>query len=179
MAAGRLIPLNARDNAARAACTGKIAMSGIDRGEQKQILEALKELYPNRLDTRSLPNPDVAANVAYLQEHGLVEAKWSGAAAGPALVKITARGIDFLADDGGLSAILGVLTVRLHEDSLKALLLERVDASDEPDTVKSKFKEQIRALPAEAMKTTIMELLKGLLANAPDAMHWLQRSLGP
>jgi hypothetical protein len=62
---------------------------------------------------------------------------------------------------------------------LKAILIERVDASQELDTVKSKLKEQIRALPAGGMKTITMELLKGLLARAPDALPLLQRLLAP
>jgi hypothetical protein len=92
-------------------------------------------------------------------------------------VRITARGMDFLAG-GGLSAILDVVTVRLHEDTLKAILIERVDASSEPETVKSKVREQIRALPAEALKTVIVELLKSSLAQLPHALQLLQKILG-
>jgi hypothetical protein len=36
--------------------------------------------------------------------------------------------------------------------------------------VKSKIKEQIRALPAEGMRTITMELLKGFLARVPDVL---------
>src|SRR5439155_16102539 len=110
----------------------------VDRDVQRKILEALRDAYPQRKDTRTMEvgDPDLnelGANVAYLEEHGLVDAKWSGSMA-VANVKITARGLDFLVDDGGLSAILGVVTIRLHEDTLKAILIDRVDASGEPDT---------------------------------------------
>ena len=121
---------------------------------------------------------ELGANVAYLEEHGLVDAKWDGNRS-VGKVQITAKGLDFLADDGGLSAILGVVTIRLHEDTLKAILIDRVDASGEPETVKSKIKEQIRALPAEGMKTITTELLKGLLARVPDALPLLQSLLAP
>jgi hypothetical protein len=74
-----------------------------------------------------------------------------------------------LADDGGLSAILGVVTIRLEEGQLKALLIEGIDASPEPETIKSKIKEQIRAMPGEALKTAIMEIVKDSMARAPEA----------
>ncbi len=152
----------------------------IDRDAQRKILEALRDVYPARNDMRTLQvgcsDHELSANVRYLEEHGLIDAKWAGNFA-VANLRISAKGLDFLTNDGGLSAILGVVTVRLHEDTLKALLVERVDASAEPDTVKSKIKEQIRALPAEGIKTITMELLKGLLARAPDALPLLQRLL--
>ena len=47
---------------------------------------------------------------------------WGGA-------RITAKGIDFLEDDGGLSAILGVVTVKLHADTLREMLAKKIDAS--------------------------------------------------
>jgi hypothetical protein len=154
----------------------------IDRDSQRKILEELKAAYPQRLDLRGLEvgleAADLAANLAYLEEHRLVDAKWGGNFA-VANAKITARGIDFLADDGGLSAILGVLTVQLHEKTLKALLEATVDASTEPDSVKSTLKAQIRALPAEALKTITTELLKSSLTHLPNATHWLQSLLGP
>jgi hypothetical protein len=125
-----------------------------------------------------LEPPDLGANLAYLEEHGLVDAKW-GHGSSIAVAKITARGIDFLADDGGLSAILRVVTVQLHEKTLKAILEASVDDSPEPDTVKSSLKAQIRALPAEGLKTITMELLKRSLPRLPELLHWLQAASGP
>jgi hypothetical protein len=83
----------------------------IDRNAQRKTLEALKAAYPQRVDSRGLnvglEPRELSANLVYLEEHGLIEANWTGNfAAG--YVKITARGIDFLAGDGGLSAILDV-----------------------------------------------------------------------
>jgi hypothetical protein len=148
----------------------------IDREAQRKILEALNAAYPQRVDSRALDVgqdvPELSANLSYLEEHELVEAKWAGNRA-VGNVKITARGIDFLAQDGGLSAILGVVTVRLHEEPLKALLETGVDALPQPETVRSKLKAQIRALPAEALKTITTELLKGALARLPDVQQWL------
>jgi predicted ArsR family transcriptional regulator len=152
-------------------------MAKIDRDAQRRILEALRESYPQHKDSRGLEvgldQIDVGANLSYLEENGLVKVKWSGNRL-VGVATITAQGIDFLADDGGLSAILGAVTVKLHEDTLKALLEKEIENSAAPETVKSKLKEQIRALPSEALKTIISELLKVALKSGPDALHLLQ-----
>ena len=85
------------------------------------------------------------ANVEYLQRHGLLEdgVSLDFAMDGTPFVsikafpKITEAGIDFMLDDGGLSAILHVQTVKIHPDSIKALLEERVRASALTDSDKS------------------------------------------
>jgi hypothetical protein len=100
----------------------------LDQQVQQKILEALKGAYPQRVDSRGLnidcTIDELSANLRYLEEFGLIDAKWAGNFA-VANVRITARGMDFLGG-GGLSAILDVVTVRLHEDTLKAILIERV-----------------------------------------------------
>ena len=49
---------------------------------------------------------------------------------------ITAKGLDFLEDDGGLSAILGAITVKLDPDDLRALIAARIEESDLPTRTK-------------------------------------------
>ena len=91
---------------------------------------------------------------------------------------ITAQGLDFIEDDGGLSAILGVVTIKLHEDSLKALLTDAVNESREPDTVKARLIDQIRSLPADATKKVVLDAAKAGLAAAPSIAAMLGKSLG-
>ena len=149
-----------------------------DRKIQRQILETLRTAYPKRVDTRSMTFSDtVGENLAYLEEHGLVDAKWSGNFA-VANAKITARGIDFLSDDGGLSAILDTVVVKLHSDTIKELLISQVDGSDQPDNIKSQLKAKIRELPANAVSTIATEAVKIGLKHAPDAITWLTGLLG-
>jgi hypothetical protein len=146
----------------------------INREIQRKILETLRAAYPRRVDTRSMADieaEEIAANISYLEEHGLVDAKWDGNRT-VGNVKINSRGIDFLADDGGLAAILGVVTVKLHEETLKALLEAGVDALPQPETAKSTLKAQIRALPAEALKTITIELLKSSLGQLTNVQQW-------
>ena len=82
----------------------------LDRAMQRGILECLQQQYPNSMDTTVLPcadAPDFQANLHYLHEQHLLE----GSALrdqGPdfIMVRITAQGLDFLAGDGGVAAIL-------------------------------------------------------------------------
>ncbi|MBN8241907.1 hypothetical protein JF546_02645 [Nitratireductor aquimarinus] len=159
-----------------------------DRALQKKILEDLKTLYPEFADMqrsfKEIPTDrELTPNLRYLEEFGLVEVNWypktNTSPKRPFAAAITARGIDFLADDGGLTAILGVVTVRLHEETIKELLIDRVQSSDEPESVKSRMVSQIKSLPAEMTKTVTIEGLKAGLARTPDAIAWLQKLLDP
>lgn len=80
--------------------------------------------------------------MTYLEEHRLVTSKAPVllSASRIQLSKITAQGIDFLADDGGLPALLNVVTVRLDGGSLKALLSQKVEAAALPAEEKFRLK---------------------------------------
>ena len=84
----------------------------IDRKYQLEILNTLAETYPQRFDHRQFcrdmdenTEKKFVSNIAYLVEHGLVDSKISDDGRID-LPKITASGIDFLANDGGLSAAI-------------------------------------------------------------------------
>ena len=104
----------------------------IDREYQKNLLSFLLEDFPSYENSfehcKMLVDEDTdkyVANVEYLQRHGLLEDGVSidFAMDGTPFVsikafpKITEAGIDFMLDDGGLSAILHVQTVRIHRNS--------------------------------------------------------------
>lgn len=169
----------------------------LDRQLQHRLLEAMRERYPasahgvSLLDVlsgdasnRAERAQTVAANLAYLKEHGLAEVTihisndGSGSASFGA-AKITARGLDFLADDGGLSAILGVVTVRLHADTLRELLAQRVQADKElPPERKAGLLQAIKHLPETALQEATKQLVRAGLDHWPSAMHWLQTLSG-
>lgn len=109
----------------------------LDRTYQKNLLLFLLESYPLYEDAKEhcdlLKEEDQTkyiANVVYLQDHGLlengVEIVFSSDA--HAIINdygfpaITEKGIDFVLQDGGLSAILNVQTVKLHSDTIKELI---------------------------------------------------------
>ena len=130
----------------------------LDRVLQRQILELLREHYPRAaIPVRDLQlgEEQAAANLRYLEEHGLCE---SGVmigtdghlAFGPST--ITAMGLDFLEDDGGLSAILGVVTVKLHADAIRSLIDAKIETSSMPAEEKSKLRKILASLSEAGLK---------------------------
>ncbi|SLM29600.1 hypothetical protein MTBBW1_1880037 [Desulfamplus magnetovallimortis] len=79
-----------------------------DRKLQLKILEKLKQSYPASVDISKLKeslytheDPDFNINLHYLHDHGLIRGDVDFF-----LFQITVSGIDLIADDGGLNAIL-------------------------------------------------------------------------
>ena len=169
----------------------------IDRVFQRKLLEKLADKYPNFCNVEELLKDDVqdisdrtiTNNLEYLRAHKLVEVKWGGPLVRvgstttvikvnlPTAAKITAAGLDFLADDGGLTAILGVVTVKLHEDTLKELMIAKIQSSDANPTVKKNLIETLKKLPADAMKELSMAAVRRGIDSLPDAVQWFQTLL--
>jgi hypothetical protein len=153
----------------------------LDRDLQRRILTHLSDLYPTSGDRLGAAFPDVtdsglAANLQYLAEHGLIGVMWFGAA--PVEAILTARGADFLADDGGLSAILNVVTVRLDAESLKTLLIDQVIKSKgASSSAKTKLIGQIKSLSSKALETAVTETVKKGLSQGPNVVNWLGKVL--
>lgn len=134
-------------------------MDWLDRTLQRKFLSDLYKVYPYSITYDYYINAAIAqtqtsgvieaekdvlfvlkqsANLQYLAEHGLVVLDNETSIS--ATVKITAKGIDFLADDGGLSSILGVVTVKLHSDTIQALLDAKINEANIPPEEKSRLK---------------------------------------
>lgn len=154
----------------------------LDRPLQHDLLVGLSDEFPQR-KIFNLSGSDgdrqIAVNLAYLREHELIAGDPRYSSTGDRSsrwhVAITAKGLDFLANDGGLSAVLGVVTVRLHDDTLRELLLARIDADEAVDApTKSKLKQAIQGLPTDALKTIATESIKTGLAHVPQIVEWLQ-----
>ena len=148
------------------------------------ILQTAAAVYPNAevgflvADSPEFPNAQRIDNALYLDEHGLLisglekDLSNNFAHAG---MKITAAGLDFLEDDGGLSAILGVITIRLHADTIKSLLLDKVEASNISKEEKSKLRKHLDSLSGEAWKEAGKYLAQQGLHHLPDAVGWLYK----
>lgn len=162
-------------------------MDLIDRDRQNRILGALAAVYPGGLDAPALQLTEMTAdidalrvNLAYLEEHQLVTLKWQHYLSEPSdfgLVKITARGIDFIKNDGGLTAILGVQVVRLHDDTIRALLVSQVEASDADQTTKEALIEQVRRTPANMLGHVVERALDAALRSTPDVVRLVTQAL--
>lgn len=160
----------------------------MNRELQNQILTLAAEAYPesiypgynNTLD--QLEERKFAAALKYLEQNYLIEKKsftlsidnfysFGG-------ITITNRGLDFLSDDGGLSAILNVVTVRFEADTLKAILENRINQSDLPPDDKKTMIDSLRELPADSIKHLTMKLLDEGLENLPSAILLIGTYLG-
>src|SRR5690606_16250493 len=154
----------------------------LDRTLQREILVALETAYPEEMSTtdwhrlvRKYGDKKFRANCLYLNAHGLLN--WNNSPGGIS-VYITHLGLDFLADDGGLSAILGVVTVKIHDDSLKTLIESKILQSDLPQPDKQRYLHALRSLPSETAQHLVLKLVDLGLANAPAALGVIGTALG-
>ncbi len=154
----------------------------MDRGRQLRILELLANGYPDFVDVRRLWEEDnsVARELIYMAEHRLIEVRRPRSISETmpvAEAKLTARGVDFLQDDGGLSAILGVVTIKIHDETLKQLIAARIEQSELPQPEKQRFLARLRSLPADATRHLVLKLVEKGLDHAPDAVRLLETFL--
>lgn len=84
--------------------------------------------------------------------------------------------MDFITDDGGLSAILGVVTVRLHSETV-AEIEAKILASDQPTEEKSRLLDRLRSMPEEGLRTLTQELVRTGLSRAPEMWETVLRTL--
>jgi len=150
----------------------------MDRKELRvSILKALDEspgglaegVVLNRLDTVDT----VETEVRYLAELGLLYADYY-MSEGVAWARITSQGRDYVDPTGGIGGELKVVTVKLHEDTLRQIFINRVNASDADSTVKGKLIDQIKSLPSEALSKLAEKALEEGLRYMPHALQWLQ-----
>lgn len=152
----------------------------LDRQYQRELLTKLAEAYPQRCNVDQLlaqasdeEKSRYATNMTYLEEHGLVISGITENFSGLRLdnPSITAAGMDFIADDGGLTAVLNTVTIKLHDETLRELIGRKIEAAPLSPADKKKWTAQLRALPADAIKHLTMKLLDKGLEHAPDALQ--------
>lgn len=157
----------------------------LDRAFQRQLLGELQDLYPTpaNIPQRWGAQPDnrLLVNLHYLDEHGLIKLASKTMMSGDIMMmfaKITAAGMDFIADDGGLSAILGVVTVKLHDDTIRKLLIEKIEKADGDETLKQKMIAKVKELPSDALGAVAMSGLGAALDQTPHLFALLRMILG-
>jgi hypothetical protein len=146
------------------------------------MLNALAAVYPRHTTevVDGEPTEDDLANLWYLKEQCLVDGGLNMSTTDAYIfegARITAKGLDFLADDGGISAILGTVTVRLHADSIKELLLTRIESSNAPVEKKSWLKKQIETASSETIKKIVGSLLDQGVTRAPELLKWVENAI--
>lgn len=154
-------------------------MDKFDRNLQREILKCCIDAYPNAIrdlgdDYRcdaisSSPKDKLIANLFYLSGHNLITIN-----PGKSVIdedsaysildsaEITCRGIDFMQNDGGLSTILNVQTIKFHRDAV-VVLEDLIAISNMNDEQKEKVKSSLAEMPIEAIKTAVQTLTAALL----------------
>ncbi len=157
----------------------------LNRKFQLDLLQQLSACYPNDLDHAQLQELEkdegFYANLQYLHSHELLEGNIAQSMSGEWYchsIRASAKGMDFLADDGGLSAILGVVTIKLHDDTIKQLVEAKILQSDLPESEKKRYLAQLRELPAETTKHLVLKLVDLGLEKGPEAIGTIGRFLG-
>lgn len=157
----------------------------LDRELQHTLLKLLAANYPDPAEMNwhdlGITKKIRDANLCYLIEHGLVKQERDEENISRGLhlytYTATAKGMDFLADDGGLSAILGVITIKLHDDTIKSLIEGKILQSDLPEPEKKRFLDKLRELPAETTKHLVLKLVDLGLEKAPTAIETIGKFL--
>ena len=144
------------------------------REMQLRILTDLDKIYPNtkRLNEFSYYSNELLRNIHYLCEHGLINI--SEAHQGDCSpCKITATGIDFLRDDGGLSAILGIKVIKIHDDTIKQIIEKKIIESNLPDVKKSALKNALKNAPVKIIEEIIKQCVSKAFTGAPEVFSML------
>ncbi|MGP4732709.1 MULTISPECIES: hypothetical protein [unclassified Psychrobacter] len=162
----------------------------LDREMQLAILTELSETYPSsvniseKYDYGSDDYYKFIANLAYLKDHKLISEKsllvspsMQGESFQPHLASITHIGMDFLADDGGLSAILGVVTIKFEAEQFRTILESMILSSNLPTERKQTMIDALRELPAESIKHLTTRIVDAGWDNLDSLMTIIQNSL--
>lgn len=157
--------------------------NNIDRELQLKLMNGLADVYPRAYELTKLveyapqgtPTKKIISNLMYLKDHDLITLKLyrKSFRVLTKCVKITAKGLDFLADDGGLTAELSVVTVKLHADTIKDLMIAKIQSSEANPTVKKNLINKLKELPANAMEKILSAGFEKGIAAVPDIAVWL------
>lgn len=161
----------------------------LNRDLQQEILLQTANAYPFALGDEELSSgiwkdtgeKELARELQYLIESKFLhkDALILSADNIPSLgnVKITNLGLDYLQADGGISAILNVVTVRFEPDTLKALLASKIDSADIPAEEKSELMKAVEDLPADGLRHVMTRVLDKGMENIPHLIPYLSQVL--
>ncbi|WP_240905261.1 hypothetical protein [Rouxiella badensis] len=163
-------------------------MDKFDRSLQKDLLQLLYDNHPESLhpmrfkelvDLFGGENP-LASNLIYLNEHGLItnclNRGINDFVINTGSLFITNKGIDFMRNDGGLSSILNVQTVKFHDSTITALE-DIISVANLPEEKKSGLISRLRELPADAIKHLTLQLLTKGVLSLPAALPLIEKAL--
>ena len=94
-----------------------------------------------------------------------------------ATARVTAQQLN-MADPEGRVAPVGLVSVTLHPDALKALLTMQVERSDLGAETKLKLAAELQALDADAFAGVARRMLEASLVQARAELHLLRSMVG-
>ncbi|MCT1678526.1 hypothetical protein M3B69_01055 [Raoultella ornithinolytica] len=143
-------------------------MEKFDRKLQREILQACVDSYPSAPLSEQFNHTEVAecavsdiqkllANINYLCEHGLIKNHSAIILKDHSIVTritATAKGIDFMLNDGGLSAILNVQTIKFHRDAV-IILEDLITISNMNDEQKEQARSSLGELSINTLESVV------------------------
>lgn len=160
-------------------------MAKPDQALKEEILQAAAETYPASCEAdqwnTTLDKDTVTTTISYLVDHGLVTGtprKRMDEIASYADVKITSAGFDYISEDGGLTAELGVVTVRIEAETIQALVTAQIEMTDATRQEKNLLRQQLQALSKEGHQRLANQLIHLGLEAAPRSIEWLKTLIG-
>ena len=148
----------------------------LDRKLQYDILLALRDVYPDSLLVSAMPgfsnDRTFMGNLFYLQEHGVIDGgdiREPGQCRSMVDAQITKAGLDFLADDDGLKAILGKQTVKFEFAELAEALITNPDVENH---------DRLAQLNSSEVHDLLLKLLRRTGRQQPELLDTLLRESG-
>lgn len=141
----------------------------------RNILTTLADSYPDRLRMSQIPSlviygvKNAGRPLCYLREQGLIDMDVQKILGGRSIggIKITARGIDFLRSDGGLSA-LAAPVIRIAPENLIAIIDAALAARGVSAVRRGAVQKALGVAKAETVKTLVHRLVETGIAHLPD-----------
>ncbi|MCK5592199.1 MAG: hypothetical protein KAI72_09620 [Candidatus Pacebacteria bacterium] len=149
----------------------------INRELQSKILVKMQAVYPELIEIQkefeNFNDFELHANLFYLEEHNLIEASAKrievfGAPCQIFTARITARGLDFIEDDGGLSAILNKITVSFDVENIKNLLSDKIFKLSIENNKKKTLIEKIKSMSSAAIQNICIKLIGKGIESVPE-----------
>lgn len=139
---------------------------------QKRMLAAMDGVHLGEFE--GLDFGLILENLRYLEGHGLCESgidPRNGEYAYHSV--ITAQGIDYLSDDGGLTTELSTITIRIHPETIRDAIRQQIDASNASAAEKKTLRSHLENLPDQL----IGNLLSGAISTGAEQIPGLVNAL--
>lgn len=146
----------------------------MDKVTQNQILEFLKNNYPNEVYFPEheqfkdrIQNQEFQAALYYLSEHNLIELKNIRRAIGVhgqvLGAKMLAKGMDYLAPDGGLTEYFNAITVKFDAENIRQTIYDHINSSEIDNEKKKGILSHLKNFSVDTLHEIAQQaILKGL-----------------